>query len=227
MLSGQTWDMLVRQGAERRYAAGAVMLRQGAPGTHLLALTNGLAKIVQYRPDGTGLWLAFRGPRELLGEVSVLSRRNEPRGADVVAVTECVTRVLDAARFRRFVDEHRLGADLLQQAMDRTRESDEHRAELVTLTIGARLARTLLRLSALAGSPHLTGLTQEELAQAIGGSRNGVADELQRLRAAGAVATARKVISILDPDALCALAGYAEDGACPAVPPCPGQAEAM
>ncbi|UCM91813.1 hypothetical protein [Streptomyces marincola] len=39
------------------------------------------------------------------------------------------------------------------------------------------------------------------MARAIGGSRNGVADGLQRLRAAGAVATARKVISILDPDA--------------------------
>ncbi len=209
LLSEQAWDAIVRQGNARTFRAGRVMLRQGEPGTHLLALTAGLAKIVQHRPDGASLWLAFRGPGELLGEASVMSRRQESRSADVVAVTRCVTRVLDADRFRRFVEERALGAELLQQAMDRTRESDEHRAELVTLPVRARLARTLLRLSALAGSPQLVGLTQEELAQAIGGSRNGVAEELQRLRSAGAVATARKVISITDARTLHTLAGCA------------------
>ncbi|GAB2887784.1 Crp/Fnr family transcriptional regulator [Streptomyces mayteni] len=198
MLSEQMWESIIRHGVERRFDAGEVMLHQGTTGTHLLALTAGLAKVVQLRPDGTKLWLAFRGPGELLGEVSVLSTRQETRGADVIAVTRCVTRLLNATWFRPFVQTHGLGPDLLQQAMDRTRESDEYRAELVTLSVRARLARTLLRLSELAGSTRLVGLTQEELAQAVGGSRNGVAEGLQGLRAVGAVATGRKVISIID-----------------------------
>ncbi|WP_241562268.1 Crp/Fnr family transcriptional regulator [Streptomyces hoynatensis] len=233
MLSQGVWEEIVREGWQRRYAAGDMMLRQGSPGTHLLACTAGLAKVVQHRPDGAVLWLAFRGPGELLGEVSVLSTRGEPRSADVVAVTECVTQVLDAARFRRFVEERGLGADLLQQAMDRTRESDEYRAELVTLSVSERLARTLLRLSVLADSRQLTGLTQEELAQAVGGSRNGVAEGLQRLRAAGAVETARRVIGITDLGVLRRWAGCTcrpapgrntpgpTGRARPPVPPCP------
>ena len=198
MLPQGVWEDIIRLGRPRRYAAGAVMLRQGTEGTHLLACITGVAKVIQHRPDGTDLWLAFRGPGELLGEVSVLSTRGERRSADVIAVTACLTHVLDAAGFRRFVAERDLGAALLQQAMDRTRESDEYRAELVTLSVGERLARTLLRLSVLAGSRKLTGLTQEELAQAVGSSRNGVIEGLQRLRAAGAVETARRVIGITD-----------------------------
>ncbi|WP_258534439.1 Crp/Fnr family transcriptional regulator [Streptomyces sp. PT12] len=215
MLSPRAWEVIARQGEKRSFAAGAPMLRQGTPGSYLLALTFGLAKVVQHRSDGIPLWLAFRGPGELLGEVSVLSKRQEPRSADVIAVTRCETRVLDAARFRRFVAEHGLGDDLLQQAMDRTRESDEYRAELITLSMTVRLARTLLRLSALARSRQLTGLTQEELAQAVGGSRNGVAEGLQRLRNARAVETARKVITIVDIDTLRELAGYGNDPAPP------------
>lgn len=209
MRSDQMWGALAGQGVERRFAAGAVMLRQGAPGTHLLVLSAGLTKVIQHRPDGTCLWLAFRGPGELLGEVSVLSKGRLPRGADVVAVTGCVTRVLHADWFRRFVQENRLEAELLDHAMKKTRESDEYRAELVTLSVPERLARTLLRLSGLAESRQLAGLTQEELSQAVGSSRNSVAEALQHLRDAGAVTTARRVIDIIDPGTLGAWAGYA------------------
>lgn len=198
MRSDQMAEILARQGTQRPYAAGDVMLSQGSRGTYLLVLTTGLAKVVQHRRDGTVLWLAFRGPGELLGEVSVLSRGHQLRGADVVAVTPCVTHVLDAHRFRKFVEENDLHADLLDRALERTRESDEYRAELVTLPVPARLARTLRRLSTLARSRQLTGLTQEELAQAVGASRNSVTEALQDLREVGAVATARKVISVVD-----------------------------
>ncbi|MFI1434812.1 cyclic nucleotide-binding domain-containing protein [Streptomyces lydicus] len=49
------------------------MLRQGSAGTYLLALTEGLAKVVCREPGGTVTWLAFRGPGDLLGEVSVFN----------------------------------------------------------------------------------------------------------------------------------------------------------
>ncbi|MCK1814621.1 Crp/Fnr family transcriptional regulator [Streptomyces sp. XM4011] len=198
MRSDQMAEILARQGTQRLYAAGDVMLSQGSRGTYLLVLTTGLAKVVQHRRDGTVLWLAFRGPGELLGEVSVLSRGHQLRGADVVAVTPCVTRVLHARWFRQFIEENDLHADLLDRAMEKTRESNEYRAELITLPVRARLARTLQRLSILAGSRQLTGLTQEELAQAVGASRNSVTEALQDLREVGAVATARKVISVVD-----------------------------
>jgi CRP-like cAMP-binding protein len=56
------------------------------------------------------------------------------------------------------------------------------------------------------GTLRLTGLTQEELALAIGVTRNSVVGALQRLREAGAVETARRSVTIRDMEALRLLA---------------------
>lgn len=206
MLSEEVWRELQTQGPSRRFRERSVMLRQGSPGTHLLALTDGIAKVVCREASGAMTWLAFRGPGDLLGEVSVF--HGTTRTAEVVALTPCTAVVLEAQRFRRFVEERGLVMDLMRQALTRLRESDTHRTEFLTLPLVARLARTLLRLAELSGcgvesgTARLSGLSQEEIAQAVGVSRNAAITGLQRLREAGAVETARKVIVIKDIRAL-------------------------
>lgn len=206
VLSDEVWRELRDQGVTRRFPERSVMLRQGAPGTHLLALTSGLAKVVCREPSGAKTWLAFRGPGDLLGEVSVFNGTS--RTADVVALTPCVAVVLDAQRFVRFVEERGLVIQLMRQALARMRESDLYRGELQSLPLVVRLARTLLRLAVLTdrgtegNSVRLTGLNQEEVAQAIGVTRNAVISGLRQLRAVGLVETARRVIVIKDVKAL-------------------------
>lgn len=193
------------------------MLRQGDPGTHLLALTQGIAKVVSWDREGVATLLAFRGPGELLGEVAVFD--GSTRIADVIALSPCSAVVLEAARFRLFVEQRGLVMDLMRQAMARLRESDLLRAELLTLPLVVRLARTLVRLVELADAApgrhavpltasqrtaplRLTGLTQVELAQAIGVTRNAVGSGLGHLRRSGAVETARREIVIKDLETL-------------------------
>ncbi|CAM2920094.1 Crp/Fnr family transcriptional regulator [Streptomyces albus] len=213
MLSDEVWCELTRQGRVRRFRERSLMLRQGDEGTHVLALTHGLAKVVTREPGGATTWLAFRGPGSLLGEVSLFN--GTTRTADVVALTSCTTVVLEAQRFRRFVEERGLVLDLMRQTLDRLLESDLHRSELLTLPLPVRLARSLLRLAELAapgdtlGPIRLTGLTQEEIAQAIGVSRNAVGTGLQELRETGVVQTARKAITLTDLEALRSLAAPA------------------
>jgi CRP/FNR family transcriptional regulator, cyclic AMP receptor protein len=202
LLSEEAWRELRTQGTPRRFRAREVMLRQGSPGTHLLALTEGIAKVLHREPGGAVTWLAFRGRGDLLGEVSVF--HGTTRTAEVVALTPCTAVVLDAQRFQRFVDEHGLVKDLMRQAFARLRESDAHRTELLTLPVVARLARALLRLAELgghqdgSGGVRLSGLAQTELAQAVGVTRNAAITGLGRLREAGAVETARRVIVVKD-----------------------------
>ncbi|MFF7192770.1 Crp/Fnr family transcriptional regulator [Streptomyces sp. NPDC088197] len=217
MLPAEPWRDVMSQGTTRRFRPRSVMLRQGDPGTHLLALTTGIAKVVSRDHQGVTTLLAFRGPGDLLGEVSVFDGRT--RIADVIALSPCTAVVLEAERFRAYVERHGLVIDLMRQAMHRLRESDLLRAELLTLPLVTRLARTLVRLVELAGSGHgrpisvpataqpdlpvrLTGLTQEELAQSIGVTRNAVGVALRTLRDAGAVETARRSIVIKDLDGL-------------------------
>jgi CRP-like cAMP-binding protein len=206
VLSDEVWRELREQGTVRTFRERGVMLRQGSAGTYLLALTGGLAKVVRREPDGVVTWLAFRGPGDLLGEVSVFN--GTPRSAEVVALTPCTAVVLEAERFRRFIEQRGLVMELMRQALSRLQESDTHRAELLTLPLVVRLARALLRLAEL-GAPgdreeavRLTGLSQEEIAQATGVTRNAVIAGLRRLRQSGAIETARRVVVIKDMGAL-------------------------
>jgi len=182
------------------------MLRQGDTGTHLLALTEGLAKVVCRDASGTSAWLAFRGPGDLLGEVSVFN--GTTRSADVIALNACTTVVLEARRFRRYVEDNGLTLELMRQTLARLHESDRHRTELFTLPLVVRLSRALLRLAELCHpkeeliTVRLIGLTQEEIAQAVGVTRSAVITGLQQLREAGALETARRVIVIRDVKAL-------------------------
>ncbi|MFG2718825.1 Crp/Fnr family transcriptional regulator [Streptomyces sp. NPDC048416] len=202
MLSEETWRELRGQGVTRTFRERSVMLRQGSAGTHLLALTDGLVKVVCREPGGVLTWLAFRGPGDLLGEVSVF--HGTTRTAEVIALTPCTAVVLEAERFRRFIEQRGLVMDLMRQTLSRLRESDAHRTELLTLPLVARLARVLLRLVELTapGSEsevvRLTGLSQEEIAQATGVTRNAAITGLRRLRDSGAVETARRTVVVKD-----------------------------
>jgi CRP-like cAMP-binding protein len=179
------------------------MLRQGDPGTHLLAITEGLVKVVRREEDGGTILLAFRGPGDLLGEMAVFGQGE--RVADVVALRSCRAVVLEARGFREFAERRGLVMGLMRQTLARLRESDLSRAELLTLPAHTRLARTLVRLAELTGPApagaapsRLTGLTQEELAQAVGVTRNAVVEALRELREAGVVETARRAVVIQD-----------------------------
>jgi CRP-like cAMP-binding protein len=121
------------------------------------------------------------------------------RSATVTAFVPCVTYVLSAAAFLRIVRERRAEEILLRYLIARQRESDDARAELAGLNAMQRVGRVLLRFAAVAGGeqPDL-GLSQEELAAAVGLSRASVAAALATLRQRGLVATRRGSLVIRD-----------------------------
>ncbi|MFF4237244.1 Crp/Fnr family transcriptional regulator [Actinomadura geliboluensis] len=205
-LSTRTWESLVAAGAERRFRAGDVLLRQGDPPSHVLLLLEGRIKALLALPDGEILLLAVRGPGELLGEIAVLG--GDDRSATVVAMDACVTRALPADRFRALVSAAGAEADLLRHAMRRLREGEEWRAETAALPAGPRVVRALLRLAVTGGE---VGLGQQEIGQAVGLSRGVVAAELARLRELGVVSTERGRTVITDRPRLRALAASGRD----------------
>jgi CRP/FNR family cyclic AMP-dependent transcriptional regulator len=195
-ISTEAWARLLSAAPVRCYEPAAVLLRQGEPATHVLALVAGRVKVSRTSVDGDVLVLALRGPGEILGDISVLS--GDVRSATVVAVDRCETRIILANRFLLLVRSLGLEGQLLQHAMSRIRESEASRAELAALPAGPRLVRTLLRLAAAGSSPTEIGLDQTELGQASGLSRSTVAAELSRLREQGVIATGRRRVVITD-----------------------------
>jgi CRP-like cAMP-binding protein len=72
--------------------------------------------------------------------------------------------------------------------------------------IPARLASLLLRLSAERGSPDITGLTHQDLAETIGTYRETATQVLNDMKAQGLIEIGRKRITIKDAEKLAQVA---------------------
>jgi CRP-like cAMP-binding protein len=199
-LPHEGWTALLRAGSVRRFEAGEVLVRQGQPGTHVLALTVGRVKVVRLEPDGSELLLAVRGPGEVIGVIAVMD--GDDRSATVTAIERCVTYVVPAERFRRLMKESGLQDHLLRHVLARHREGDAMRAELAALPSLQRVARALLRHAATgAGEDDArrepdVRLSQHELALSVGLSRSALATDLAELRRGGLISTGRGRIKI-------------------------------
>ncbi|GAA2274053.1 Crp/Fnr family transcriptional regulator [Kitasatospora cystarginea] len=177
------WNDMLAEAYERRHPIGSMLLRQGEPGTHVLALLGGVAKVIRRERSGDRTLLAFRGPGELLGEVAVLD--DGVRSASVQAISDCSVAVLNKAAFLRFVTDHDLFPVMVRYALGRLRESDLARGGG---DVVVRLSAALVTLADVsAGWPGSQrqrielALTRDELAQYLGVSRNTVTAGLVEL----------------------------------------------
>lgn len=190
VLGDGLWARMKELAPLRMRPARSVLLREGDPGTHVLLLAHGSAAVTLTARSGERTLLAVRGQGELLGELAVLD--SQPRTASVLAAENCGVHVIPAADFLGFVERHDLLALLLRHAIARVREADAVRMELATAPVPARLASALSRLceaSTLSAPSATVRLTQTELSQLIGASRNAVGTALKPWREHGWVET--------------------------------------
>jgi CRP/FNR family cyclic AMP-dependent transcriptional regulator len=176
-------------------------MRQGDHGGHVLVLTAGRVKVSRAERDGSVMLLAVRGPGQVLGEVSVLDE--SPRSATVTALDQCRTYLVSATRFRSMIGTFGLQDLILRHMVTMIREGEVIRAELAELPAAQRVIRALVRLGTAAaadGQPNGVdlGLSQDDLAAAVGLSRSAVAAELAGLRSLGLVVTGRQRLRIRD-----------------------------
>ncbi|WP_433549622.1 Crp/Fnr family transcriptional regulator [Streptomyces sp. CA-294286] len=170
--------------------ARSVLLRQGDPATHVILLDSGSTLITLTGAGGERTLLAVRGSGELLGELAVLDEK--PRSATVIAAESCRIHLIPASDFLLFVEQHGLLTSLLRHAITRVRESEAVRLEFATADVPLRLAGALSRL-VQAGSRNsralIVRLTQAELSQMIGASRNAVGSAIKPWREQGWLST--------------------------------------
>ncbi|MEU2063189.1 Crp/Fnr family transcriptional regulator [Streptomyces sp. NPDC013455] len=189
-LAPVAWWSMAGAYPARAHTAGQILLRQGEAGTHVLALMQGIVKVVRRSVDGRDRLLSFRGPGEVLGEMAV--QDGDARLADVQTVTDCKVAVVPAAAFRALVKEHDLTEKLNRLALGRLREQTEAGEG----DLDQRLAATLLRLMALSGERSFR-LTRLELAQHLDVGRGSVSEALRRL-GPGCVRAGRTSVEITD-----------------------------
>jgi CRP/FNR family transcriptional regulator len=164
---------------EVRLARGQTLFNEGETGDRLYVVLDGKIKLTRTAPDGRENLLSVLGPSEMFGELSLFDPR--PRTASAIAVTECRLAGLGHDDLRPWLTGHpEVAVHLLRALAQRLRKTNDVMADLVFTDVPGRVAKALLDLAERFGQPSETGmhvhhdLTQEELAQLVGASRETV-----------------------------------------------------
>ncbi|MCD0450644.1 Crp/Fnr family transcriptional regulator [Actinocorallia sp. API 0066] len=189
--------------SEVRLARGQSLFHEGDTGDRLYVVLDGKIKLTRMAPDGRENLLSVLGPGEMFGELSLFDPR--PRTAGAIAVTECRLAGLGHDELRPFLTAHpEVGISLLQALSERLRRTNEVMADLVFTDVPGRVAKALLDLAERFGQPTDGGLhvhhdlTQEELAQLVGASRETVNKALADFAARGWLRIEARAVVILD-----------------------------
>lgn len=189
---------------------GGTIFREGDVDHRMYILENGRVKLIRTSEDHRVQLLSIHGHGEILGEIPVFDPHGGPRTASAVAMTNNTVAVsLEHDDLFAWLDEHpRVAVDMLQVLAGRMRANNERISDLVFMDVPARLAKTLLDLARRFGEPIEAGLmvphdlTQEELAQLVGASRETVNKALMDFDNRGWIARKGRSIIIFQPGML-------------------------
>jgi CRP/FNR family transcriptional regulator, cyclic AMP receptor protein len=211
MLGPADAGALIARARPRAFARGHALCHEGQVPDSVLLLRSGRVKVYATVSSGREVVLAFRGPGDLVGDLSALD--GQPRSATMIAVDRVEAFALTHGEFRSFLTEHPHAAlALLHVLSERLRDADAKRLEFSVFTTAGRVAARLIELCDRFGTELENGtiliglpLSQEELAGATGASIESVGRALQTMRSLRYIETRRREIRVLDPGALKAL----------------------
>jgi CRP/FNR family cyclic AMP-dependent transcriptional regulator len=193
--------------SESRLRRGEVLFREGDSGDKLYIVTDGKVKLGRTSSDGRENLLAILGPGQMFGELSLFDPG--PRSATVTAVTDTSFLSLSHEDLLRWLDGRpAVARGLLAQLAGRLRRTNEVVADLVFSDVPGRVAKALLDLADRFGRTADDGvhvhhdLTQEELAQLVGASRETVNKALADFVSRGWLRLEPRSVVILDLDRL-------------------------
>lgn len=189
------------------FARGDVLFHEGEPGDRLFVIRSGKIKLGRKSSDGRENLLSIQGPGEMFGELSLFDPGPRTATATVVADAELVE--LAHTDLVAWLEQHpTVAKHLLKALAHRLRRTNEALADLVFSDVPGRVAKALLDLATRFGEPTDEGvrvahdLTQEELAQLVGASRETVNKALADFAARGWVRREGRAVVLLDADRL-------------------------
>jgi CRP/FNR family transcriptional regulator, cyclic AMP receptor protein len=157
----------------RTFVANQPIFHLGEPGFSMMGVLVGTVRISLPTPKGRDIILADLPAGELFGEIALLD--GKPRSANASALTNCELLVLERRDVLPFLERSPTAClNLMQLLCGRIRRSDERMAEIAFFDLPARLARVLLRYPAQGRGRAKLSLSQRELAEMSGSTRENV-----------------------------------------------------
>lgn len=208
-LTAEDIDRIAAYSRIERVKRGRTIFRKGDEGTGMMAVLAGRVKITVPGREGKEALLNIIGPGGMFGEIALLDGR--PRTADATAMTESILLVLDRRELLEIVGHSPdFALRLIAILCDRLRHTTEQVEDVMFLDLPTRLAKALLRLAPSQAKAELAApiaISQRELGQSIGISRESINKQLSEWQERGLVQVTKDGIALSNRAALAELAG--------------------
>ncbi len=197
----QEIDHLVANTRVEQFSRGKTIFRKGSPGTGMMAVLRGGVRICVTSASGKEATLNQIGPGEVFGEIALFDGR--PRTADAVALADCDVLVLERRVFLPLMKANPvLALRIIEALCHKLRRTSEQVEDAFFLDLPERLLKVLFRLrDDQAGRHPRTGIvavTQRELGEMIGISRESINKQLKAWQRAGRIRMGKGLIEIID-----------------------------
>ncbi len=200
-LSETDLDQISQVAVMRRFAPHHIIFREGDQSDTCYVLASGHARALREHADGRTISLAHFGPGDIFGELAMFD--DEVRSATIETLDDVECIAILGADMRRLLQTHAdIAARLVVGLGRRLREANERLARQSFQTVQSRVAGVLGQLVAQAQAEGageqdvLVTITQSDIAQLAGSSRESASRFLAVLERAGIISQGRGRITV-------------------------------
>ena len=182
--------------AIRTFSKNSIVITEGDTSNSLYVILSGEVRVFVSDEDGRTNIVNRLGPGDYFGELSLID--DEPRSASVETLSKCRMSILAREYFVNYlVDNPRVAIRLLQGMGQRLRNTTNHAKDLALMDVFGRIASVLLKSASDEDGRLITpALTQQEIADQVGSSREMGSRILKDLRAGNYITMEGKRIVI-------------------------------
>jgi len=183
------------RGTTRKHPKNTIVVSEGDTTDGLFIVLEGRVKVFVSDAEGHEVILGTHGPGEYFGEMALLD--TGPRSASVITIEPCQLLVVPKEDFREFVENSPAFAfSIIGKLISRVRARTENVKSLALMDVYGRVARLLLELAEERDGVLVIAerLTQQDIANRVGASREMVSRILKDLTTGGYVTQSREGI---------------------------------
>jgi len=187
---------LAGHGMVRSFRKSAVVINEGEAGDSLYVILSGRVRIFLTNDDGREMTLDTRGPGDMIGEMSL---DGGLRSASVMCIEPCTFSIIGKAALREAIAANPdFALRIIANLIGRVRETTDLVKNLGLLDVYGRVAGLLLKLATEQDGKLVVTekLTQQEIADRVGASRDMVNRIFKALTAGGYLTVEHRQIVI-------------------------------
>ncbi len=188
---------LASLGRVRTYPKNTVFITEGDSSDSVFVVLSGRVKVFISDTEGHEMILDTQGPGEYVGEMAM---DGNPRSASVMTMEPSTFAVVARDPIREAIRNNPdFALDMIAKIIDRARIATSSVKDLALLDVYGRVARLLLNMAVDTGDGKLAipgKLTQQEIAERVGASRDMVSRIFRDLTAGGYISVESRVITI-------------------------------